>query len=97
MAATKERIKIAQETAKAIDPIAQQIMKEWGLSFDEIQEAGKEPLFDREILKRVKGNSVANSLFQTSKRCTEDNYGHIWGCFSEEQQDIIALKETKLW
>lgn len=97
MAATKERIKIAQETAKVIDPIAEQIMKEWGLSFAEIQETGKEPLFDREILKRIKNDSAANCLFQTSKRCTADNYGCIWGCFSEDQQDIIALKETKLW
>ena len=97
MAATKERIKAAKDAALIIDPIAKKIMGNWGMTFPEIQEAGREAEFDREIIKFINEDIIAKSFFETSKDYTKENFGIVWECFSEDQQNIIALKETKLW
>lgn len=97
MAVTEERIKIAQGAKKVIAEIAKEILQEWDTSFEEIQKNRQEIKFDLEILSRIKENSVASSLFQVSKSCTADNYGMIWERFTEDEQNIIALKELKLW
>lgn len=97
MAASKERIKVAKDTARFIDSIGQQIMEEWGMTFPEIQKAGRDAEFDREIIRRIYTNISAQAFFETSKDYTKESFGTAWECFSEDQQNIIVLKETKLW
>jgi hypothetical protein len=97
MAATKERIKTAKDAAFLIDLIAKKIMKNWEMTFSEIQETGKEAEFDREIIKFIYLDSAVKEAFEASKSYTKDNFGIVWECFTEDQKNIIALKETKLW
>lgn len=97
MAATLQRIEVAKKAASLIDPIAQAIMKNWGMTFSEIQETGKEAEFDREIIKFIYLDSAVKEVFEASKSYTKENFGIVWECFTEDQKNIIALKETKLW
>ena len=97
MAATLQRIEVAKKAAELINPIAQRIMEKWGMTFAQIQETGKEAEFDREIIRLIKEDPKTNSIFEKSKAYTKDNFGIAWEAFSEDQKNIIALKETKLW
>ena len=97
MAATLQRIEVAKKAASLIDPIAQAIMQNWGMTFAEIQETGKEAEFDREIIRLIKEDPETNLVFEESKAYTKENFGIVWECFTEDQKNIIALKETKLW
>ena len=97
MAVTAQRIEIAQKAAELIDPIAKKIMKNWGMTFCQIQESKREAEFDREIIKFIYLDPKVKKIFEQSKAYTKKNFGIVWGCFSEDQQNIIALKETKLW
>lgn len=97
MAINLERVLLAQQAARAIDKIAKRIMLEWGMSFSDIQENDKEPDFDREILKRIFEEENAKQIFLENLIFTGENYGKIWFEFSEEQRNIIALKEIKIF
>ncbi len=93
----KDRNEAAKAASDAIDPIAETIMSEWGLSFKEIQKAGREPEFDREIIKRIYENEKVKKIFLISMTYSTENYGKIWYEFSAEQWNIIALKDTKIF
>lgn len=97
MAALKERNQVAKELDKAIDPIAKTIFRDWQLGFEEIQKKGLEPDFDRELIKRIYENGEARSKFIEYMAHASKNYGKIWFEFSKEQQEIIALKESKIY
>lgn len=91
-----ERNQSARELSETIDPIAKEIMEEWNLSFSQIQGQGLEPKFDREIISRVKQNPKTHVKFVDFMTYVLDNYGKIWYEFSEEQKEIITLKESKI-
>lgn len=93
----QERNEKAKAASDAIDPIADAIMQEWGLTFAEIQKSGREPEFDREIIKRIYENEDVKDKFLLSMAYTTENYGKIWYEFSAEQRNIIALKDTKIF
>lgn len=93
----EDRNKAAKAASDAIDPIADAIMQEWGLAFEEIQKKGREPEFDREIIKRIYENEEVKKKFLISMTYTTENYGKIWHEFSPEQWNIIALKDTKIF
>ncbi len=97
MALNLERVLLAQQAARAIDKIVKRIMLEWGMKFSEIQANGKEPEFDREILKRIYENEKARQIFIENLIATGENYGKVWFEFSEEQRKLITLKEIKLF
>ncbi len=97
MAWLDKRNKAAKRASQAINPIAKTIMKEWKLKFEEIQEQGIEPKFDREIIKRIYENEEVKRIFLMSMTYTAENYGKIWYEFSSEQWNIIALKDTKIF
>ena len=97
MAVSKERNSVAKLLDEAINPIAEDIFREWGLSFEEIQKKGLEPKFDRELIKRINENDEARCYFCRYMTFASDNYGKIWSEFSKEQQDIIVLKESKIF
>lgn len=93
----KERNKVAKAASDAIDPIANDIMKEWNISFEQIKIQGREPEFDKEIIKRIYENEDVKNKFLLSMTYTTENYGKIWYEFSTEQWNIIALKDTKIF
>ena len=97
MALSEERNQIAKLLDKAIQPIAEEIFREWELSFDEIQEKGLEPKFDHELIERICKNDDASACFYAYMSCASENYGDIWFEFSKEQQKIIVLKESKIF
>lgn len=93
----ENRNKAAKEASDAIDPIADAIMQEWGLTFAEIQKSGREPEFDREIIKRIHQNEDVKKKFNLSMSYTIENYGKSCSEFSPEQLNIIGLKDTKIF
>ena len=97
VASIEERNKAAKAASDAIDPIADDIMREWGMTFAEIQQGGKEPEFDREIIKRIYENEDVKSQFLDSMVYTQQNYGKIWFEFNVEQRNIIALKDSNIF
>ena len=97
MAVSEERNQVARALDEAIDPIAKSIFREWRLGFEEIQEKGLEPKFDRELIKRIYENAEARAEFIKYMVHASENYGKIWLEFSKEQQEIIALKESKIF
>jgi len=97
MAVSKKWVDAARELSALIDPIAKQIMKEWEHEFIEIQLLGIEPRFDREIIKRIKAEPEIHAKFIQFMVLVVDNYGKIWYEFSEEQKEIITLKESKIF
>lgn len=97
MAVSEERNQVARALDEAIDPIAKSIFREWKLGFKEIQEKGLEPKFDRELIKKIYEDGEARSRFIEYMVYASKNYGKIWLEFSKEQQEIIALKESKIF
>ena len=97
MAWIDERNKAAKDASCAINLIAKAIMQEWGEKFDEIQKQGREPEFDKEIIKRIYENEEVRKKILISMTYTTENYGKIWYEFSAEQWNIIALKDTKIF
>ncbi len=97
MAVSKERNSVAKLLDEAINPIAEDIFREWGLSFEEIQKKGLEPKFDHELIKRIYESDMARLYFYKYMTYASENYGKIWDEFTKEQQEIIALKESKIF
>ena len=97
MAVSEERNRVARELDDLINLIIQDIFEKWSLNFQDIKDSGSEPLFDREIISRIYKDDEAKAKFLEYKKYASENYGKIWDEFSEEQQDIIALKESKIF
>jgi len=97
MAVSKERNELARELSGLIDPIAKEIMQEWKLNFIQIQQRGLEPKFDREIIKRIEEEPKTHVKFTDFMIFVQANYGKIWFEFSEDQRNIITLKESKIF
>lgn len=98
MAVSKERNDAARNLSEAIDPVAKEIMQEWNLNFAQIQEQGIEAKFDREIIKRMKTiNPKLYGQFTQFMSYVAHNYGDIWCEIPGDLQEIITLKESKIF
>ena len=97
MAMSTEWKETARELNELIDPIAKKILREWEREFIEVKLMGLEPRFDRVLIEKIKEKEEVYKKFMEFMRLVVENYGKIWYEFSEEEKEIITLKESKIF